>query len=892
MKISFSPRQRISLRGHFLRQSLSCCLLLALAPAWAEDYFDPSFLRDPGVKRAVKPNVDLSPFALPGGIAPGEYTVTVFVNNRTAGQYTLNFQKNSQGKIAPGLTPAQLEKWGVNVAQLPEFKELSEQSIIDDLAALIPQATTSIDLPRLRLDVSVPQIAMRTELRGVVDPSQWDDGISAAMMSYNISASHNNNNQQERTNTNLFANVRAGINVGPWRLRSSITHAHINYSGKNAQSDSVTTRVSNTYLYRDIAKLRSSLLVGESNTSGDIFDGFYFRGVKLNSNEQMLPSQLRGYSPAISGIANSNARITVRQNGNIMYETYVAPGPFNINSLPQSGLSGNYDVTITEADGTERRFVVPYSSLPVMLRPGAWKYEVVTGRYSGNITSQSRQALFAMGSGIYGLSNGVTVYGGLLGSNDYQAINLGFGISLSHFGALSADVTHSIAKFEDETAKSGQSYRIRYSKSMLASGTSIDLTALRYSTRDFYNFNEFNGKNFELTAGAAPWSLQRRRSSFQTQISQQLGRWGSVSLRATRDDFWASEQKLTGLALGYNNSFKGVSYSVNYSIDQIKDRNGNWPENRQLSLNVSIPLSVFGYAQYLQSVYATASATRDSSGQTSYQTGISGGLLDGRASYSASQSWGNQDQATSNSFNIGYQGSRGSLSTGYSHSHVAQSVNINLSGGLVLHSGGVTLTRSLGESIAVVRVPGAAGVEVSNELTDWRGYAVIPYLSDYMRNNIAIDPSSLPEGTDVAHTNTTVIPTQGAVVAANFATRIGYQVLMTLQHGNGVVPFGAIAALADAVTGEENASIVGDAGQVYMTGLPESGTLLVKWGESVSRQCWVNFDIAKIATSPDKPLRQATYRCDVKVPFAADEISRGIVLPERPAKPVMQHISN
>lgn len=49
----------------------------------------------------------------------------------------------------------------------------------------------------------------------------------------------------------------------------------------------------------------------------------------------------------------------------------MAPGAFYINDIQQAGLSGDYDVTITEADGSERQFVVPYSSLPVMLRPGA-----------------------------------------------------------------------------------------------------------------------------------------------------------------------------------------------------------------------------------------------------------------------------------------------------------------------------------------------------------------------------------------------------------------------------------------------------------------------------------------------------------------------------------------
>lgn len=56
----------------------------------------------------------------------------------------------------------------------------------------------------------------------------------------------------------------------------------------------------------------------------------------------MLPSSMRGFAPEINGIAQSNARITVSQNGNVVYQTYVAPGPFSIKDLYPTGSSGTY----------------------------------------------------------------------------------------------------------------------------------------------------------------------------------------------------------------------------------------------------------------------------------------------------------------------------------------------------------------------------------------------------------------------------------------------------------------------------------------------------------------------------------------------------------------------
>ncbi|HCQ7885645.1 TPA: hypothetical protein OL866_004092, partial [Klebsiella pneumoniae] len=61
-------------------------LLVCINPAWAGDYFDPGFLGNSGDNTAV----DLSAFSETGGVQPGKYTVWVFVNQRNAGQYTLD----------------------------------------------------------------------------------------------------------------------------------------------------------------------------------------------------------------------------------------------------------------------------------------------------------------------------------------------------------------------------------------------------------------------------------------------------------------------------------------------------------------------------------------------------------------------------------------------------------------------------------------------------------------------------------------------------------------------------------------------------------------------------------------------------------------------------------
>ncbi|WP_261373428.1 fimbria/pilus outer membrane usher protein [Yersinia massiliensis] len=841
------------------RNTLALLVLMSCQNTWAEDYFEPELLS----LGAGGTEVDLSAFSHAGGVGEGRYLVTIFVNQHEAVSRDLMFGKNTHGNIAPELTPELLNALGVNVDQLPAFKDLPKDKPVDDLSALIPESTVKFDLSRLRLDISVPQVAMQPGRDSQFDPTQWDDGIPAMLFNYNLSAGRNEQtiNSEQNTTNNVFANVQAGANAGAWRLRSTMTHSHSD-SNNNGSSDS--TNFSSTYLSRDIRSWRSRLTMGEANTGSDVLDGVPFLGVQLSSSEQMMPARLRGFAPQINGVANSNARVTVRQNGYVVYETYVAPGPFEIKDLFQAGMSGDLDVSVTEADGSVRTFVVPYSSLPVMLRPGAMKYEVTAGRYDGGTTQGSRESEFVLATLIYGLPKSLTLYGGALASQNYSALSMGSGISMGDFGAMSVDGTFSSTKFEDEERQAGGSWRMRYSKSMLTTGTSMDLTALRYSTRNYYSFAEYNSMGYAQREDVSPWTLSRRRSSFQTQVTQQLGGYGSVSLRANRDNYWGSTKTLTSLSAGYNGSYHSVSYGLYYTIDRMKD-NGNWPENRQISFNLNVPFSIFSHSSALQNTFASSQVTHNNQGRTQNQAGISGSDRDGALSYRVMQGWGNQGQASNSNLNLGYQGSKGNIAAGYGYSNDMRSMNVNMSGGAVVHAEGITLSRTLGSSVALVSAPGAGGVSLSNGggKIDSRGFGVVPYLSDYTRNSIGLDPSTLPDGVDLPQNQQTVYPTNGAVVKTKFATRIGYQVLINLTRagGTGVVPFGATASLLDNASGEEISSIVGDDGQVYLTGLPQKGQLSVSWGKGEDKQCRVNYNLNGLEPTPQMPVIQLNGEC-------------------------------
>ncbi|WP_163306186.1 fimbria/pilus outer membrane usher protein [Enterobacter ludwigii] len=834
-------------------------MLIICHQTQAREYFNPAFFgKDSGV--------DLSSFENAEYIPPGRYLIDIYINNVRIETRTLNFSEVS-GRTVPELTLAQLNEWGIDVKAIASLQGKSMETVVPELSSLIPQSSIKFDLQRLRLDLSIPQESMQPSVRGSVDPALWDEGIPALLMNYNVNGSQGryDDTYSGSKTESLFATFRNGINVGPWRLRSTQTYTwNSTRNDNNETSDSPSQRqwrTSDTYLQRNIQALRGELTAGESTTGSDVFDGFPFRGVQLASDDAMLPDSMQGFAPVIVGTANSNALVTVTQNGYTVYQTTVAPGPFRITDMYASGNSGDLTVSVREADGTTHVSTQAYSSLPIMQRPGGSRYEVTLGKYhGGNVTDGNRSPNFAMATLIYGLPRNITVYGGGLVATNYQSAVIGSGISLGAVGSLSLDITQARAQIpgaetQSDIWKNGQSYRIRYSKNMMSTGTGIDLAAYRYSTKDYYSFSDINSMGYQLNDGQFPWTLDRRRSTLQLNLRQSLWNYGSLYLGASKTNYWNSSRTDTNVSSGYNVMIKGIAFGVNYNIDRIK-QSGEYPINRQLSLNVQVPFTLFGTQQTLQNLSANYSMTHDNHGQVSQATGVNGTLLDNDLSWNAQQSWGNAGQQNNSSIYLGYQGSDGNANVGYSNSETYKNYSYGVSGAVLVHPYGVTLSRMLSDGAVLVRAPGVSGVTVTNGVqTDWRGYAVVPSISPYRKNSISIDPSTLPDGADIEQTSKMLYPTRGAVVMANYKVRVGEQLLMTLLRAGKPIPFGAMASLVGSDI--EATGIVGDGGRVYLAGVPLEGRVQAKWGNEPNQQCTALYHL----NSSKITLTQLTAQC-------------------------------
>lgn len=242
--------------------------------------------------------------------------------------------------------------------------------------------------------------------------------------------------------------------------------------------------------------------------------------------------------------------------------------------------------------------------------------------------------------------------------------------------------------------------------------------------------------------------------------------------------------------------------------------------------------------------------------------GLYGTLLeDNNLSYSVQTGYaggGNGDNGSTGYTALNYRGGYGNANVGYSRSDGFKQLYYGVNGGVLAHANGITLSQPLNDTVVLVKAPGAGGVKVENQTgvrTDWRGYAVLPYATEYRENRIALDTNTLADNVDLDDAVVSVVPTHGAIVRANFNAQVGMKILMTLTHRGKPVPFGALA------TGDSNqsGSIVADNGQVYLSGMALAGKVRVKWGDGPDAQCVADYRLPP--ESQQQALSQLSVAC-------------------------------
>ncbi|PIJ68294.1 fimbrial assembly protein [Erwinia sp. OLTSP20] len=759
-------------------------------------------------------HVDLSEFTQAGYLMPGNYLMTIKINDKNElPEQSITFlppADDPHGSVAC-ITPETVKQLGLKSSALHGVRYWHDGECLD--LHSLKGLTARGDLGHGTLYLSVPQAYLEYANLDWDPPSAWDNGIPGILLDYNLNAQATKP-VKGNSSRSLSGNGTTGANLGPWRLRAD-WQGNYNSTAGHGQRSEKHFDWSRFYAFRAIAALRASLTVGESYLSSDIFDSFRYLGASLVSDDNMLPPNLRGYAPEVTGVAKTNAKVTISQQGRVLYQTTVAAGPFRIQDL-NSATSGTLDVKIEEQDGSVRTFQVNTANIPYLTRPGEVRYKVALGKPT-DYQRHSQGPGFASGEFSWGVNNGWSLFGGsVLGGNDYYAIAIGIGRDLMVLGALSFDVTQSRAVLPQQGNLSGRSFRLSYSKRFDKYNSQVTFAGYRFSERNFMTMSQY------LEARYQGSNINNSKELYTISLTKQFIRWGLSAYLSYSHQTWWNRPANDNYSLSLSRYFDFWMFknaSVNLSAYRTLTDN---QRDDGLYLSLNIP-----WGDGITLTYDNQISRSGTSNMVGYFDRLNdhdsynlkaGNDEHGRAS--ASAYYTHDSDLAQVTANASYQGG------------AYRSVGMSLQGGMTATARGAALHRinTMGGTRMMVDTNGVSDIPVrgygSTVRSNFFGKAVISDVNSYYRNSVSIDVNDLADNVDATRSVVQGTLTEGAIGYRRFGIISGEKAMAKISlDSGGTPPFGAMVTNADG----NQAGIVSDDGSVWLTGLAPDGVMQVRW---------------------------------------------------------------
>ncbi|EKT65562.1 fimbria/pilus outer membrane usher protein [Providencia burhodogranariea] len=776
-------------------------------------------------------------------VIPGNYdNIPIIMNGYRVGENDVTVSEVNKKSVIC-LSKSMLEQAGFINEFIKKFIELEKENSCVLLSDVSLESTVKLNSDLL-LDFNVPQSLLKNRDNQSIEESSLNRGENVIFSNYTANYFHNKNTGNHSGNSDYaYLNLNSGLNLGLWQFRqlSSYSYSKNNYrGGSNTSSDWYNI---SSYLQRPIYSIKSNLIVGKTNTTGQFFGGLSYNGFELSSDESMYPVSEQGYAPTITGIAKTNALIEVRQNNAIIYQTTVPPGTFDIRNINPTSYNGDLEVTVIESDGSKNSFTVPFSAVPDSVRPGKIKYSIASGKTRDLI----KDKVFADSSLQYGLNNFITLGGGLRVANDYKSAMVS-SVFATRFGAFGINATYSNAHLGGGYGvKQGGMANLTYSKTFQPTKTNISLAGYRYSTEGYREFSDFIYEQYYLKSGEVTnWGsntyLQKYRLT--ASIYQPLDRFGSLSFSASTQEYNRGRSRDLYYQVNYN---KMLFDKVNMSLSVSRQKTGAYYRNDNIPSSYdTVTMLSFDIPFGRSGTSLSSSIYFDKNNGNQYQTSLSGTLGEQEQPYSYTLNINHNDQGhqTAYSANLNKQYALASINANGSKGTNYTQLGMGMTGAVVLHGGGIVLGPYLGNTFGIVEAEGASGAKIYNgqgASINSSGYALVPSLTPYRYNSVGITSDGLlNNNVDIEASEQKIAPYSGAAIKIKFNTNQGYPLLINLiVKNNIVIPMGA--TISD--DKDKNIGLVGQNNQAYFRSNNNEGVITVTWGDKSDEQCVANYHI-------------------------------------------------
>ncbi len=685
------------------------------------------------------------------------------------------------------------------------------------LGSLAPDITFSLDLDAVALTLTtLPRYLGNTtrDLRTLRPDAITYSADTSAFLNYAV-------NWRDLKSFDAFA--EAGFS-----LRGNLL-----YSSGSRDSDGRFTRGLTNYTVDDRARMTRWVIGDGVASAGTLGGALLLGGVSVSRNFELDPYFVRYPTFALSGAVTTPSTADVYVNGAIVRREVLPPGQFDLTNLQVPAGSGAATVVIRDAFGGERTLASPFYSSTSVLARGLSEYTYDIGFVRRPLGSsggdyESGPALLARHR--FGVTDSFTPEMRVEARSGSWSGGPGIALRLP-FGEADASFAWSRDRQESGTASS---FSYRYLGQPLNFGIFARALSARYSNlslrasqdRPLTDGGAFVGFQAGRIGLTAQYEVSRMRDS---DSSRQVTLSASVPLSSDVNAFVSAGHSRRGTVNALE-AFAGLAFTLGGgAIASIThERHADGAAATSANLQKSMPLgSGYGYQ------VSAAGGAASTSGR---------GLFQVQGPYGRYEAW--------------YENVKGvSVET------------VSISGGIVDVGGTFALSRAVGQSFALLRVPGVEGVTgfSSNQpvgRTDARGDLLVPDMLPYYGNRLRIADTDVPRDYSIGQTEKTVAPPYrgGALIIfpVERARAITGFVRMEVK-GQEIVP--AYGTLIVPVEGRRIESPIGSRGDFFLENVPPGRReALVLFGDGACRVEIV------VPDTQQQFFNAGTLRCAVETP--------------------------
>jgi outer membrane usher protein len=532
-------------------------------------------------------------------------------------------------------------------------------------------------------------------------------------------------------------------------------------------------------------------------------------GISIGTDFSLQPYRTTFPLPAFFGEATLPSAVDLYIDGIKQYSGKVAPGPFQLTTIPTINGIGNAQIVVTDAFGRSSTINMPLYATHQLLQEGLadWSANLGMVREGYGVSSFDYASdPMASGSLRYGVNNHFTVEGHAEATDGLSNAGAG-GVFLlgTEGGIFSGSVARSAYRGD-----SGSQCSVGYNWSNRSFNFSVDSTRTSGAYRDVAS----------LYGLAPPKTTDTAVAGFSVPAA---GNFGINYLHQQ----YAGQPRSRYAGAFWSNTFGGnlsLSLGLNQNLDQASDRSifasVTYTGNHRINYSASLQRNRGDTSMALE-----ADQPVPGDGGFGWRALVRGG--DSQNGGVAEADW---------------LGERGQVTAGVNATGDTRYAYADATGSVVFMDGHVFTARHIDDAFAVVSTDGVANVPVKLEnrpigATDGDGMLLVTRLNAYQKNQLAIDPMSLPANVHVDSVDAIVTPSDRAGIVARFGMRTIRAAQVVLLDANGKpVPLGSSVRLDGQA---DSNALVGFDGVVYLDTLAQHNGLAVQTPSGI---CRVQFD--------------------------------------------------